>query len=268
MTDWFDPQTWMRQLPDPLNMRGLLQDSVATWLNEWARLGRNRPVEIRHGDQRVTATIRSITLYPHDPPPVIPAGGGLDALERAVIVVDDVEWEGRALGHVEVAAADVRFQGLPAPEVRAGPVTVEAVLPMATLAAWVATAGIDIVGGGDEPDELVVDYRWWRLEFRAVVVPAVTARTVLFTIRELRLRDRVLPLPKRFDLSLSVDVELPTGTRLRDAKLIDAETIAVEAQVLRVAYPVAADQLLEQLATGSRRSVIDLAGGPRRRGRR
>ena len=260
MTDWFDPETWLRQIPDPLNVRGMLQDGAQTWLNEFARVAHDRPVEARRGDNVVLGTIRRVKLQPTPATrALVPRSGGFDALERAYLVLDDVEVNGRAVDRVEVRVEDVRVSQPPRGRIRGGPVTLQLEVPMATLTTWLADAGIEVIDDPACPDRhFAVRYRWWRFTFDARVEPRVTRDTAVFEIHGLRARGREVPLPKAFRLSLSVPLSLGPGVRLRDAELLERDTLAVEVRVDSIDYPYSPQQILDQLAMATPRSLFDI----------
>ncbi len=258
MNDWFDPQTWMRQIPDPLNVRGMFQEGTKAWLNELASLGHNRPIEVR-GRRPLTGTIRSIKLYPTAVPTSLLSGDpSVDALDRAVVVIDEIEWDGRVVDRIDVVVDDVRFGSRPRSHLAGGPVTLQATIPLETASEWLAESRI-IVEDVNDDGEIRVRYRWWKLPFVADVVPGVTASAGVLTIKRLWLWGKVVPLPKRFDLSLTVNLDLRDGVRMREARLVDGHTIAVEAQMLEVDYPIGIQQILEWFRQGGDRSVIDVA---------
>ena len=265
MTDWFDPETWLRQIPDPLNMRGLFMDSAASWLNELARVARDRTIEVRRGETTVVGTVRSVELVPKaSPGSMVSPDAGFDTLERAVVVADEVVWNGRQIDRVEVAVDDVRVSQLPRRQIRGGPVTMRLSVPLSTIAEWLGEANIVVVdepaAGGGHDDSFTVRYRWRKLPFEAKVTPGVTARSALLTIRELRLRGRVVPLPRRFHLSVGVPVTLDDGVRLREAALVGQDTIEVEVHARSVDYPISMQQIIERLGSTAGRSVLDVSG--------
>jgi hypothetical protein len=195
---------------------------------------------------------------------LLSSDAGFDALERAVAVVDDITWNGRLLDQAEIVVEDVRVAQLPTRRIRGGPVTVHLNVPISTVATWLRQANIVMIDAptgankGAEDGCFWVRYEWRRVTFDAAVAPAVTASAGVFTIHELRLRGRNVPLPKRFNMSLSVPVSLGEGVRLRDACLVGPTTVAVEVQVRSVDYPISVPQILERLASPAARSVLDV----------
>ena len=249
----------MRQIPDPLNVRGLLQEGATTVFNDLAALARNRVVEINYGEDQLTGTVRSLHIHPSATPNMMGSDIGFDALERVVVALDQVTWAGRRADSMEIAIEDVRVAQRPRPRITGGPVTVQVTIPLTTLTDWLAESDIHVDMTADASDDgLTVRYRFWRLPFVAEAVPRATARTGVLTVRKLKLYGRRVPLPKKFDLSLSVALPLDESVRIREARLLDSNTLAVEAQVISMDYPISLQQIIDSLRSGGDRSVLNL----------
>jgi hypothetical protein len=71
----------------------------------------------------------------------------------------------------------------------------------------------------------------------------------------------MVPLPKRFNLALTLALPVGDTVRLRGATFLDDQTLSIEAELRDVEYPVSALDIIDWLATGRARSVIDLNRG-------
>jgi hypothetical protein len=183
MSDWLNPQHWMRQFPDPLGVRGLIHDGTAAWINELASAAIDRPIEVRKGHHSFTGTIRSLRLDPSATPgPMGPADSGVDALDSAALEIEGVRSGERDIGDIKLLARDVRFDQRPHNRMTAGPVEVRAKVSIDALAHWLAEAGIEFVAADASRGEITVRYRWRRLKFSATVVPDTTSTEALFTV--------------------------------------------------------------------------------------
>lgn len=158
-----------------------------------------------------------------------------------------MRWDNRNLGGIQVLAHDVRFERRPRNRMTAGTVALRAKVPIETLADWLADADIEFVSANAGRGEISVRYRWRRLSLSATVTPDTTSSDALFKVRALALRGRNVPLPKCFSLALTVDLPVGETVRLRGARLLDDETLSIEAELPLANYPLSVHATLDQL---------------------
>lgn len=258
MTDWFDPSTWLRPVPDPMGMGDWWSASSSAWLRELTVAAENRPVEVRHGATVARGTLRSLELQPVVRQLTLGRDGRVDAFERIGLTFDGLTLDGHAADELRITVPDVRLETVPAPRLRAGAGTFEARLPLATVSDWLAQHRIDVAGADARAGSLRVEYRRWRVPVAADVVPGVTVRGLVLSLRTLTVRNRRVRLPQRFDIALSVPLELPHQIRLADARIVDPETVEVTGQIAHLDHAVTAQQILDRLRAGTEWARFEL----------
>ncbi len=255
MTDWFDPETWLRQAPDPLNLRGLAKDAATEWVNEVLRLASGRQFELRGEDEPITGTVSRVTAKPSTENITGRLSGSSAPvlLDRVNLSAVGIDWRGRAVDRMDIDARDVTI----GTHLSGGPAKVRAHVPLSTAKGWLADSDVEVIGPAASGTELTVRYQWRRVTMTADVELRATSSAFVFVLRSAAIRGRNVPTPRRFDIALSVDVSLPKHVRLRNAS-IDGETVVVELDVAEIRHPLKAEQLIGTLRRGAGRAIFEV----------
>jgi hypothetical protein len=254
VTDWFDPETWLRQAPDPLNLRGLAQDAATDWTNEVLRLARGRQVEVRGEGLPVRGTVSRVTaaLSTSNLQGRLTGSSAPIALDRVNLGLVEVDWQGHPVDRVDIDARDITI----GTHLGGGPAQVRATVPLATATRWLAKSDVDVMGPAASGTELTVRYTWRRVTVTADVAVRATGGALVFVLRRASVRGRTMKLPRRFDIAINVDVPLPKHIRLRDAAIAD-ESVIIELEVSELSHPVRAEQVINTLSRGVGRAIFE-----------
>ena len=264
LTDWLRPENWRRlaTLPDPLGIRSGFTNA---WSQTLRRLleptaGRRLKLDTPHGT--FTATVSEIDASaPSNWSLPLPLGEGIETIEHLTATLVDARWNDYRIDQITVDVQDIRFTNIPVTTLITGPIELAATLHQDTVDQLIDDADTQVELRAD--GTIAVRHRLWGMSLTTVGRPHVRDGRAQLDIESTTVFGRrALPLPRAFDLVLSLDLPWWPSALGSGPIDVDGSSMTVRASLQGLRRPLDPEIVMRALDTTDEIVSIELEDAP------